>query len=114
MEEKEYLLTKSIRPKHDEFHDDKNSDQTTTSNQPSFSIDTQTMTSNQPSFSIKNQTATTLSNSQFSNVVYLSDDEEESGVFCVSSVFQKSDPTTSLSYWMGKLLTEKMLEGIKI
>ena len=43
----------------------------------------------------------------------IGDDDEESGIFCMSnvSVFQKTDPTVSLSYWIGQLLSQKMLAG---
>ncbi len=43
----------------------------------------------------------------------IEDDDEESGIFCMSnvSVFQKTDPTVSLSYWIGQLLSQKMLAG---
>ena len=36
------------------------------------------------------------------------DADGESGIFCTSSDCLKSDPTVSLSYWMGQLLTETM------
>ena len=43
----------------------------------------------------------------------IEDEDEESGIFCMSnvSVFQKTDPTVSLSYWIGQLLSQKMLAG---
>ena len=110
MEEKEYLLTKSIHPR----HDDQNIDKMSTSNYPSFPIVDQISSfSNVDQISSSSNVDQFSLSKPFSNVVNLTDadEDEESGVFCVSSVFQKSDPTTSLSYWMGKLLTEKMLEG---
>ena len=39
------------------------------------------------------------------------DADGESGIFCTSSDCLKSDPTVSLSYWMGQLLTEKLVSG---
>lgn len=43
----------------------------------------------------------------------IEEEDEESGVFCMSNVnvFQKTDPTVSLSYWIGQLLSQKMLAG---
>jgi hypothetical protein len=74
MEEKEYLLSKSVRPKDDVLVD---------------------------------------KNDVKCNVDAEDDADDESGVFCSSNDFQKTDPEISLSYWMGQLLTEQIVSGKK-
>ena len=56
---------------------------------------------------------TTLESGATINDVIREEDEAESGIFCMSnvSVFNKSDDTSSLSCWIGQVLSQKMIAG---
>ena len=95
MEEKEYLIMRSVHTKIDEL--------TTTE---------QNLNPNQIWIS-RQAPFTTLDPGATINDVIREEEDAESGIFCMSnvSVFHKSEQTASLSYWIGQLLSQKMVAG---
>ena len=98
MEEKEYLIMRSVHTKIDDF--------TTTEQNLNPN---QIWISRQAPFSTLDPGATI-------NDVIREEEDAESGIFCMSniSVFHKSEQTASLSYWIGQLLSQKMVAGNQI
>ena len=96
MEEKEYLIMRSVHTKIDDV----------TTTEPNLNPN-QIWISRQAPFTTLDPGAT------INDVIREEEEEAESGFFCMSnvSVFHKSEHTASLSYWIGQLLSQNMVAG---